>query len=723
MIVYANSRFEGMFGYGQGELIGKHVSILNAPSERAPEEVAEEIVKQLDENGEWFGEVHNIKKDGTCFWSRAKIVEFEHPVHGKVDVNVLEDVTERRNAEVALRQSEERLRILIESAEDIIIMQDKDGKYLYYNGTPRYGIGTGDVVGKKPFDIFEPSIAERIINQTKEVLESGQSKTSENQVPWQGEILWFSDQVSPVEDDTGNIVATVTISRNITEHKKMEETLLKSEERWRSLVTSAPNIIMLVDGDGTIHFINQTVSGIEPKDVIGKKSLYEYIEPEYHDVVRKTTNEVFNTGKLGSYEIRGVGPDGTTSWYQTKVGPVKDGQRIVALILISSDVTEHKQVEEERQRAAKLESIGTLAGGIAHDFNNLLTGIMGNIGLAKRYMEPKGKAFERLEEAEKASIRARDLTQQLLTFARGGAPIKKLTAIAGLVKESITLALSGSNVMSDFSIPDDLWPIEIDEVQINQALSNITINAVQAMPNGGIISIRTSNLVINKKTTLPLSNGNYVEIAIADHGTGIPKEHLSRMFEPYFTTKQKGSGLGLATAYSIIKNHNGHIAVKSTISVGTTVHIYLPAVKERAPKMKEQEEQPALIGQGRVLVMDDEETIRDFLYAELTEVGYEVELTSDGAKAIERYMGAKEAGKPFDAVILDLTIPGGMGGKEAIKKLLEIDPDVKAIVSSGYATDPIMSDYKKYGFSAVVTKPYSVEQLEKTLQGLLRKKK
>jgi two-component system cell cycle sensor histidine kinase/response regulator CckA len=195
------------------------------------------------------------------------------------------------------------------------------------------------------------------------------------------------------------------------------------------------------------------------------------------------------------------------------------------------------------------------------------------------------------------------------------------------------------------------------------------------------------------------------------------------MFEPYFTTKQKGSGLGLATAYSIIKNHNGHIAVKSTISVGTTVHIYLPAVKERAPKMKEQEEQPALIGQGRVLVMDDEETIRDFLYAELTEVGYEVELTSDGAKAIERYMGAKEAGKPFDAVILDLTIPGGMGGKEAIKKLLEIDPDVKAIVSSGYATDPIMSDYKKYGFSAVVTKPYSVEQLEKTLQGLLRKKK
>ncbi len=383
-------------------------------------------------------------------------------------------------------------------------------------------------------------------------------------------------------------------------------------------------------------------------------------------------------------------------------------------------------LEEERQKIERLESVGTLAGGIAHDFNNVLTGIMGNIGLAMRAVGigDKDRATRRLEEAEKASLRARDLTQQLLTFSRGGAPIKKTVSIAGLLKESAVFALRGSKARCDFNIPDDLRSVDIDEGQINQVIANLVINADQAMPEGGVLKIGARNTVIKRKAASPLPRGNYVEITIEDCGVGISKGHLERIFDPYFTTKQKGSGLGLATTYSILKKHGGHITVNSQRDAGTIFHIYLPASKEQTASKEEIKEIGTLVpGKGRVLVMDDEETIREMLSTMLPLAGYEVVLTEDGTEAIEQYAKAKESGHPFDAVIMDLTIPGGMGGKQAIKKLLEIDPDAKVIVSSGYATDPLMSDFKRYGFSAVITKPYSVAQIEKTLHDLLAKKR
>ncbi|MFC1902780.1 nitrogen regulation protein NR(II) [Chloroflexota bacterium] len=245
-----------------------------------------------------------------------------------------------------------------------------------------------------------------------------------------------------------------------------------------------------------------------------------------------------------------------------------------------TDITECKQMEEERQKMAKFESVGTLAGGIAHDFNNILTGIMGNISLARRHVELKGKASERLDEAEKASVRARDLTQQLLTFSRGGAPVKNTVSIAGLLKESVGFALRGSNIRCDFDLPDNLWPLEVDEGQVNQVIANIVINAEEAMPEGGVININAKNTEIKGRSTLPLSKGRYVLITVVDQGVGIKKEHLDRIFDPYFTTKQKGSGLGLATSYSIIKAHGGYITVDSTPAVGTALQIYLPASKE-----------------------------------------------------------------------------------------------------------------------------------------------
>jgi PAS domain S-box-containing protein len=383
---------------------------------------------------------------------------------------------------------------------------------------------------------------------------------------------------------------------------------------------------------------------------------------------------------------------------------------------------EHKLLDQERLRAAKLESIGTLAGGIAHDFNNLLAGIMGNIGLVKTHLKPSEAIFEMLDEAEKAAVRARDLTQQLLTFARGGKPVKKLINISSLIKDAAAFALRGSNVRLELSLPDNLWAVAADEGQIGQAINNLVINADEAMPTGGILRIEAVNSALKRAGALPLPSRNYVRIDIKDTGVGISPEHLQRIFEPYFTTKQKGSGLGLTTAYSIVRNHGGYILAESTLNEGSVFHIYLPASKKTVKGGVKEVVENAVRAGGKILVMDDEEIIRKMLKNMLSLAGYEVELTADGAAALEKYTQTLKSGKPFDAVIMDLTIPGGMGGKEAIKKLLEIDPRATVIVSSGYATDPIMSEYKKYGFKAVIAKPYSVKQLQETLKRLSRKK-
>ena len=518
----------------------------------------------------------------------------------------------------------------------------------------------------------------------------------------------------------------VAVFDNITERKQAEDTLEKSERNFRTSLDSSPLGVRIVTAEGELLYANQAVL-----DIYGYSSFEElkntptkqrYTHESYAEHRRRAEDRKLGKPVSNNYEIGIIRKDGEVRYLQVfRRGVIWNGE--TQFQSIYQDITERKQAEEERQKLAKLESVGTLAGGIAHDFNNLLTGIMGNIGLAKRHIEPGSKAEERLSEAEKASYRARDLTQQLLTFSRGGAPVKKIIFITGLIKESATFALRGSKVRPEFSLPDDLWAVEIDEGQMSQVIRNTVINADEAMPNGGILNIGAKNTTITVRGTLPLPKGNYIKISIEDQGVGISKEHLQRIFEPYFTTKQKGSGLGLATTFSIIKNHGGHITVESELNVGTTFHIYLPASKKPIAKKKEKAVQAAFAGRGRILVMDDEEMIREMISNMLSAAGYEVELTSDGAEAVEQYTKAKEAGQPFDAVILDLTIPGGMGGKESIKKLLEIDPDAKVIVSSGYATDPIMADYEKYGFSAVVTKPYSVAQIEKTLHNLLRKKK
>lgn len=390
----------------------------------------------------------------------------------------------------------------------------------------------------------------------------------------------------------------------------------------------------------------------------------------------------------------------------------------VVRLEIASDITERKTLEEERQRSHKLESVGILAGGIAHDFNNLLTAVMNNIYVAKRDTDSESRAHSRLEEAEKAIMRASRLTQQLLAFAKGGSPVTHSTSIAAVLQESAEFVLRGSNSRCELAISKNLWPVEVDEGQISQVFQNLIINADQSMPEGGIIRIGAENVVANQGTDLPLQEGKYVKIIIQDQGMGISEDNMDKIFDPYFTTKESGRGLGLAITFAIIRNHGGHISAESRVGCGTTFNIYLPASGEKTEK-HEPDEGAALVGTGKILIMDDDAMVRNSLGEMIATFGYKVTLVKDGQEAIEIYAKAMKSGEPFNAVILDLTVPGGMGGKEAIRKLCEIDPNIISIVSSGYSNDRVLANYKKYGFSDVIVKPYKPRQLKETLRKAL----
>ena len=484
---------------------------------------------------------------------------------------------------------------------------------------------------------------------------------------------------------------------------KIEET----EQSLRAILSASPIGICRLSKERVFDWVNDAmcrITGYSLEEFSGKNSRFLFENDEDYE----------NGG--AAFRAR--------DWYETKHRR-KDGSIIDVFLQFTpidkssyiatvTDITDRKNTEKEQAKMGKLESLGVLAGGIAHDFNNILTMILGNVSLAKMYMgQNQEKAQEKLTSAEQAIMRAKDLTQQLLTFSKGGVPIKKVMTIDDVLNNVCNLVLTGTPVDCTLDFAPDLLPVEIDETQITQAVGHIVINGHEAMPVGGTISIRVENAVINTASD-NIQAGRYIRISIADQGVGIPEEYLGSIFDPYFTTKQKGSGLGLAVSYSIIRNHNGHITVESTLGVGTVFHIYLPVFEGHQRSARKTADNTELSSGARVLVMDDEDSIRDIVGDILNFHGYEVDFAMNGEEAISLYQK-----NVYGVVILDLTIPGGMGGKETIKELLRIDPHVKAIVSSGYSSDPIMSDYRQYGFKDVMAKPYKLEELGEVVRRVI----
>jgi two-component system cell cycle sensor histidine kinase/response regulator CckA len=516
---------------------------------------------------------------------------------------------------------------------------------------------------------------------------------------------------------TGKLVKMTGTLQDITERKEAEKALIESEEKYRALMNNASDGILLVDVEGNLLEANKKMLEMADYslDELLKMQLLQIIPPAEATRARAAFKELLASGSVAVADAQLLRQDGGIIPIDLTASLVRYAGKTVFQAILR-DISERKKMEEERLLLSKLESLGLLAGGIAHDFNNILTAILGNISLARMEarsgQELTDDLQRRLAEAEKACSRARALAGQLLSFAKGGLPIKKATALPALLQESVNLALSGSKARSQLILPEDLWRVEVDEAQISQVFNNLLINADQAMPEGGTITFRAENVIVGDELTL--AKGDYVKITVNDQGVGIPPHYLGKIFDPYFTTKQKGSGLGLATSYAIIRNNAGYITVKSEVGVGTSFTVYLPATHAENLPAPSAAVKP-LRGQGRILVMDDEEMVRELLIDMLTKLGYEAICAEDGEEAIRLYQEAQAADRPFTAAIFDLTVPGGMGGKEAVNLLLAIDPHLKAIVSSGYSDDPIMANFRKFGFQGVISKPYRIMDLSKTL--------
>ena len=630
-----------------------------------------------------------------------------------------QDVTERQAEVESLRKSERLLQTIFDAEPECVKLLDKDAKLILMN---RAGLdmleadSLDQVRGQCVCPLVTSEYRQPFLDLTKRVFQGESDILLFEMVGLKGRRLWLETHAVPLRNERGETTAVLGVTRDVTEARRTEAALRSSEARFRTIIESASVGILLADAEsGKFRYANPEICrllGYSAEEFLALEMRDLPTQEELQDAAAGF--QAHADGRLHATERTFRRKDGSTLRMSINSVPMElDGRPCLAGFF--SDITEKRQLEAERLKAQKLESIGTLAGGIAHDFNNLLQGIFGFISMARLTIGQPAKALGMLEQAEKALHQSVGLTSQLLTFSKGGKPARKVIDLRSTIENAVKFALSGSPVTYALSLEEGLRAVEADAGQIGQVIQNIVLNAEQAMPLGGCIAISARNAPASAATGLPRPAADgLVEISVRDQGMGIPPEHLQRVFDPYFTTKERGSGLGLATSYSIVRNHDGAISVQSELGKGSTFTVWLPAA--RAPS-----EQPAAAPghpapwKGRVLVMDDEEMVRTVARELLRALGHEASFAEDGAAAIARYTEAKAAGKPFDVVILDLTVRGGMGGTETVRKLLEIDPAARVIVSSGYSDSEAVANFRKHGFCAFLNKPYNLEALSRTL--------
>lgn len=656
------------------------------------------------------------------FATAAGIYGDDDEVKGYI-VNVV-DITERKQAEEKLRESETRLKY----AQEVAGLGFWDWNFatgdLYWSDQTFVQFGYRPQEFKPTFEKFSrmlhPEDLPVVQAVIREALQSNNECASEfRYIRPTGEIGYLFSRGQLTHSANGEVRRFVGSQIDITEHKQREERIRRSEEFIRNILDTVDESFIVIDHDYRILTANKAYCrqyGRSTEEVIGR-----YCYEVSHGVDRPCSEmgeqcavkEAFLTGKPHASLHRHPGPEGQEIYVDTKAFPLMDGSgQVTSVIETINNITEKYLLEEERLKSQKLESIGMLAGGIAHDFNNLLQGIFGYITMAKITHDQKAKSLAMLEQAEKALHQSVNLTNQLLTFSKGGNPVKKPFPLKPVIENTVTFALSGSRTSYRLEIDPLLWQVNGDAGQLGQVIQNIVLNAEQAMPLGGTIRIAARNAAIDDPALpITLARDNYVQLLIEDNGSGIPRQYLTKIFDPYFTTKEKGSGLGLATSYSIIRNHDGQICVDSRVGKGTTFTLYLPALPGISSTEEVAQTSDLSMRKRRVLVMDDEELIRDLATELIRVIGNEAEVAADGEEALARYGEAIASGRPFDLVILDLTIRGGMDGLETLRQLIELDPDVKAVVSSGYSEDAALANYQEHGFKAFLKKPYKMQEL------------
>lgn len=647
-------------------------------------------------------------------------------------MSVFTDVSDLRSTQERLQRSEDRWHLAVRGINAGIWEIDFVSGQFFLSERSRemLGYAPGDVEASR--EAWEALVhpedrAAMVREMQRHLTERTEGYRVEYRLLCQdGQYRWVMARGLAQFDSAGKPIRLVGTHSDINARKVAEEELASERERLRVTLRAMVEAVVTTNRHGVINYLNdaaEQLTGWTDGAAIGR--LLSDVCPLQHERTREPLTSP-HIRALSDALVVELPPatvilhrQGVSRLVEGRCAPIRDvSSQPAGVVLVLRDVTERAKLEAEMLRATKLESVGVLAGGIAHDFNNLLTVIMGNVTLATLDSQIQEGGVQWLNEAEKGLMRARDLTQQLLTFAKGGDPIRSAVQLAEVVRETAQFSLHGSKVKCEFEIEKDLWAADVDKGQIGQVVQNLVLNAVQAMPSGGLIWINLSN-----DGAPPVRSGltsAAVRLSVADTGAGIRPEHISKIFDPYFTTKQEGSGLGLATVYAVVKKHGGYIELESELGRGTTFRIWLPATRTVAVE-RPVSANPFGTGpmNGRVLLMDDEQAIREMASQLLKRIGFAVHTVPEGLEAVKVYAESLASGRRFDLVIMDLTVPGGMGGLEALRRMKETDPQIRAIVSSGYSSDPVMSDFRSYGFSGMIPKPYRITDFAKVIRQVL----
>jgi PAS domain S-box-containing protein len=697
-----------------------------------PPDVASHLEKHLRRafaDGKAFEETPPFLLPPKNLWVNCHMVPMRRMDDSVESVFVaIRDVTEQKLAENALKESEERFRQIVEQMPDPVLVMAPNGTVVMANASFLETMKireASSIVGK--LNVLSDAGAERlgVVDEVRKAFSGAiaflpelvilPGNAQDTPAEDSESALCVDATIFPVYLRPGDVFQVVAIFTDVTERKRAEQALRQSNTKARTQYKSFPiptftwqrllDDFVLVDyNDAAVEF---SLGGVA--NVVGRKLSDVFkSQPVVPEDMGQCVRDRSILRKKTSFRFPVSGTEMLLLLTYVFVEP--------DLVMVhAEDVTEKEKMEAEIHRAEHLEALGDLAGGIAHDFNNLLAGIFGYVGLAREFGKHDEKIKECLDKAQAVFGQAKSLTQQLLTFAKGGSPVRKVASISELLRDLSSFALSGTNVKPELLVSDDLWSCEVDIGQFGEVINNCVINARQAMPDGGIVTIGAENVTLSARDAVPLSPGRYVRIYIQDRGTGIPKHLLARVLDPFFTTKQTGTGLGLTIAYSIVKRHHGYLEITSQEGVGTLVNMYLPASVERPSERADNLPAPRP-ERGRVLLMDDEVFVLDAMRGVVESIGFTVVTATGGAEAVKTFVDEKAAGRAFDAVILDLTIPGGFGGKQVLSELRAHDPAVKAIATSGYSEDPVMSEPRDFGFVAALRKPYTIQELA----GILR---
>ena len=685
-----------------------------------------ELKVMIDSKGP-FASIETSDEAGRTYG--VEMIPFQYGRMGQFgNMLVLNDITERKRAEKKFQEAETRVkmaevdrryRTLVDNQTESIITFDINGKITFGNPVFDRVLKKIDkeVPGANIHDIMSASDSEALWGLINRATEERPEFHLEHTITLSDdEVLWVHWQGKVIFDRGGIAKEVQAAGMDITEKKT-------SEAEYQAIVECQKEMIVRRTKAGRINFANQAFSAffrIPIEELIGSN----YFPPAEESDIKEFMNAISSlTRERPDHDfllLKVFLEEGVTRFTEWKVRGIFDSKdRLVEYQAVGNDITDKLKMEQELVKTQKLESIGVLAGGIAHDFNNLLSSIVSNIELAASEGSIDPGPRHRLDEAVRSALGARRLTQQLLTFSTGGKPVKESIDMATMLRPNIEFTLAGSNVKAEYQIADDLCHISADPFQIGQVINNLVINAVQAMPEGGRITVKASNIE-KADERIELTDGvEFIKISIIDNGIGIEAANLNKIFDPFFTTKEKGTGLGLSTVQSIVKNHHGYIQVESRPREGTTFNVFLPACESELMAVPEQESKKIKVREARILIMDDDESILDVMSTILSDMGHEVEMARNGEEAIESVSRSLREGRRFDLIIMDLTIKGGMGGKDAIMHIRRIDPPVPAIVSSGYSNDPVMSDPQRYGFNDVLQKPYTIQEIKDKLVKIL----